>query len=172
MDYSWRGEALARLMILILILVLVVNSAVLIGFQLMTDYTYESRDEILSAYPDYNIIDSTVRADLSAYLLAAPAKENRLVLTEKHFLLNRHRLLLDEEVDRHFSAEVKSELGPASIQLDGKSKIDRFSFRSTSLPIRISSFSLRVPLGFVLWNLVLLAVELLLGFLIHKIRNG
>nr|MBQ8243909.1 hypothetical protein [Oscillospiraceae bacterium] len=172
MPYKWKGDALAKLLILGLILILLINGGIVIGFQLMTDYTCESREELLSAYPDYNILDRNVTSELSVYLLAAPAKENRLILSEKHFLFNRHRLLLDEEVQRHYSADVKADLGTVSIRLEGASRISGFSFRPTSLPLRISTLTLRIPLGFVLWNLALLAVEGIVCILFHKIRNS
>ena len=171
MPYNWKGDALAKLLILILVLVLLVNSGIIIGFQMMTGFPYESSAQILDGYADYNVIDRSVTPELSAYLLAAPAKKNRLVLTERHFLANRHRVLLDEEIDRGFSASIKANLGRVTVRMDG-SKIGNVSLRPTSLPIRISALSLRVPLSFVLWNLALLAVELLVGYLIHKIRQG
>lgn len=171
MPYNWKGDALAKLMILVLVLVLLVNGGVIIGFQLMTDYTFKSSRDAISPYTDYTLIDSRVTDQVCAYLLAAPAKENRLMLTERHFLANRHRILLDEEVGRHYSEEVKSDVGTVIVRMDG-SKIGNVSLRPASLPIRISSLHFRVPLNFVLWNLALLAVELLVWYLIHKIRNG
>lgn len=172
MPYNWKGDALAKLMILILVLVLLVNGGILVGFQLMTKYTYKTSRESIEAYTDYNLIDSTVTDQVCSYLLAAPGKENRLVLTEKHFLFNRHRVLLDQEVDRNFSAELKADLGKVFVNLDGKSQIGNVSLRAVSLPFRFSTLSLRIPAGIFLWNLALLTIELLVLFLIHRIRNA
>ncbi len=172
MRYNWKGDALAKVWILLLVLALVINSGILMGFQIMTRYPYQSSMEALVPYGDYNIIDRNVTPELSCWLLAAPGKENRLILTEKHFAFNRHRLLLDEEVGRGFSASVKADLGRVSVRLEGKSRINSLFFRSTSLPLRISSFWLRIPLMFLLWNLALLVLEILVCYLIHKARNG
>lgn len=172
MHRHWKAEGLSNLMILILVLVLMVNSGILIGFQLMTAYTFDSFQDILVPYADYNCIDSTVTNDLSAFLLAAPGKENRLILAEKHFLVNRCRVLMDEEIGRNFSAKVNTDLGTVSVKIQGETKIESLSFRSSSVPIRISSFHGRIPLRFLLWNLLLLGLELLGWFLFHKIRGN
>lgn len=172
MRYNWKGDALAKLWSLLLVLALVANSGILIGFQMILNYPYQKSADVLAPYQDYNIIDQSVTPELSAWLLAAPGKENRLILTEKHFALNRHRLLLDEEVGRGFSASVKADLGRVSVRLEGESRIEGLSFRPNSIPLRISSFRLRIPLMFLVWNLALLVLEILVCYLIHKARNG
>ena len=96
--------------------------------------------------------------------LAAPGKENRLVVTGKHFLLNRHEVLLDQEVGRKFSAQLKADTGTVLVRI------------SESSGSRIGGFALKtgfkVPISFVLWNILLIVLEILGWNLIKKLRNG
>lgn len=166
-----KGETIAKLWLVILVVVLIVNSSILIGLQLMTTYTCDSIADARSAYADYNLLDVSGGVELSATLLAAPGKNTRLLVTQKHFLANRHNIVLDTEVDRHYSATVNTDQGRVSVKLNGIREITGLSRKTTSLPLRLSSFQLRVPLSFLLWNLLLLGLELLGYYLFVKLRS-
>ena len=91
---------MARFAFLILALIVLVNCGIVLAFQAMLGYPLETPQEAIAQYEQYNVVDSKVNDKMSAFLLAAPGKENRLVVTGKHFLLNRHEVLLDQEVER------------------------------------------------------------------------
>ena len=170
MEYNWKGDALAKLLLLFLLLAILINSVILTGFQVITQYPYQNRDEIISAFSDYNCVDSRITDKASAWLFAAPGKASRLIVSEKHFLLNRHRLLLDQEAGRGFSADIKADCGTVTVQLSGSSEIGNFTLRSNS--VRIAKTPLAVPAPFFLWNLLMLALECIALWVIHKLRNG
>lgn len=164
MEWSWKGEMMARFAFLILILVVLVNCGIVLAFQAMLGYPLETPQEAIAQYEQYNVVDSKVNDKMSAFLLAAPGKENRLVVTGKHFLLNRHEVLLDQEVTRKFSAELKADTGTVLVRI------------SESTGSQIGALGLRpgfkTPVPFVLWTIGLIVVEIALWQLIHKLRNA
>lgn len=165
-----KGEITARIWLLILAVILILNFGLIAGIQIMVAYPYENLMDIRALYTDYNEVDFAGDGTPAAILLAAPAKENRLVITEKHFLANRCRIVLDEEVGRNFSTKANADLGTISIRLKG-STIESFHPKHTSLPIRISSLQFRVPVNFLLWNFLVLAIECMAAYLIYKLRS-
>ncbi len=164
MEYSFRGEMLARFAFAILIGFLLVNCALVVGLQMLLGYPLHTPQEAIGEYTEYNLVDTKVNDRSAAYLLAAPGKENRLVVTGKHFLLNRHEVLLDQEVGRKFSAQLKADTGTVLVRI------------SESSVSRIGGFALKtgfkVPISFVLWNILLIVLEILGWNLIKKLRNG
>lgn len=164
MEYSFRGEMLARFAFAILILILVLNSALIIGVQMLLGYPLRTPQEAIAEYTEYNLVDTKVNDRSAAYLLAAPGRENRLVVTGKHFLMNRHEVLLDQEVDRKFSAELKADTGTVLVRIseNSGSLIGGFAVRS----------GFKVPIPFVLWNILLIVLEILGWNLISKLRKG
>ena len=169
--YKWKGDLLAKYLLFVLVLVLALNCVLITGLQLLLSYPLRSHAEALEPYSSYNVIDTTGSPPLMATLLAAPATENRLIVTENHFLAPRCRVVLDTEVDRHDSADFRTDHGKVHVHLDGISKIGGFSFRNVSLPIRFGAVSLRIPANFLLWNLLLLTFEILAAVLFHKLRT-
>ena len=164
MEYSFRGEMLARFAFAILIGILLLNCALVIGLQMLLGYPLRTPQESIGEYTEYNVVDTKVNDRSAAYLLAAPGKENRLVVTGKHFLMNRHEVLLDQEVDRKFSAELKADAGTVLVRVSETtgSRIGGFAIRS----------GFKVPMSFVLWNILLIVLEILGWNLIRKLRKG
>ena len=164
MEWSWKGEMMASVMAGIVILAILVNCGIVLGFQMMLGYPLETPQEAITQYSDYNILDQKVNPRSAAYLLAAPGKENRLVVTGKHFLMNRHEVLLDQEVGRKFSAELKADAGTVLVRI------------SESTGSRIGAHAIRtgfkVPVPFVLWTMVLIGLECVAWRLFRKLRNG
>ena len=164
MEWSWKGEMMARFAILILFLFFLANCGIVLTFQLMLGYPLETPQEAIAQYSDYNIVDQKVNSRSAAFLLAAPGKENRLVVTGKHFLLNRHEVLLDQEVGRKFSAELKADAGTVLVRI------------SESTGSRIGAHAIRtgfkVPFPFVLWTMALIVLECTAWWVFKKIRNG
>lgn len=170
--YSWKGDALAKLLLVMLVLVIVVNSGIIIGIQLMAAYPYGSLAETKAAYTSHTVIDQSGDAALSAFLLSASGNENRLIVTEKHFAANRYRVILDTEIGRDYSAQVKAHCGTVSVRLEGNKQITALSFRGASLPIHFGLLRMRVPVSFLLWNLLVLTIEILAAYLFHRIRSS
>lgn len=167
-----KGDTLAKLWLILLVFILILNSGILIGLQLMTTYTYDSIADTRAAYADYNLLDTAGDVEFSAVLLAAPGRNTRLLVTQKHFLVNRHCIVLDTEVDRHYSATAKTDQGNITVKLNGIREIAGFYRKAASLPLQISSLRFRVPLHFLLWNLLLLGLECLGGFLFTRFRSA
>ena len=164
MEYSFKGEMLARFAFAILIGILLLNCTLVLGLQILLGYPLHTPQEAIEEYTEYNVVDTKVNDRSAAYLLAAPGKENRLVVTGKHFLMNRHEVLLDQEVDRKFSAELKADTGTVLVRISEStgSRIGGFAIRS----------GLKVPMSFVLWNILLIVLEILGWNLIRKLRKG
>lgn len=164
MEYSFRGEMMARFAFAILILFVLANCGIVLGFQMMLGYPLETPQEAIAPYSGYNIVDQKVNDKGAAYLQSSPGKENRLVVTGKHFLLNRHEVLLDQEVHRKFSAELKADAGTFLIRI------------SDTTGSRIGGFGLRpgpkIPLSFAFSAIGLIALEFIGWRLFRKLRNG
>ena len=169
--YNWKGELLSKYLLLILAVILVINCALITGIQILISYPYTSHADALQSYSEYNIIDVAGGPPLMASLLAAPGKENRLIVTENHFLAHRCHVILDTEVSRHYAADLRSNIGKVHVHLEGISKIGGLSFRGVSLPVRIGTLQVRIPAAFLMWNLLLLTLEILAALLIHKLRS-
>jgi len=169
--YKWKGDLLSKYLLLILVCVLVLNSILIAGVQILISYPLRSHRAVLEPYNDYNIIDIAGGDQLMAFLLAAPGKESRLLVTEKHFFASRCHVVLDTEVNRHYATDIRSNIGTVHVHLEGISRIGGLSFQGISLPIRISTFTYRIPGSFLLWNLLLLTLEILTAVLFHKLRT-
>ena len=164
MEYSFRGEMLARFAFAILIGILLLNCTLVIGLQMLLGYPLHTPQDSIGAYTEYTVVDTKVNDRSAAYLLAAPGKENRLVVTGKHFLLNRHEILLDQEVDRKYSAELKADTGTVLVRISETtgSRIGGFALKS----------GFKIPGSFILLNILLIGLEILGWHLLNKLRNG
>ena len=164
MEWRWKGEMMARFALVILILFIFANCGIVLAFQSMLGYPLKTPQEAIAPYSDYNLVHQHITDQSAAYLLAAPGKENRLVVTGKHFLLNRHEVLLDQEVGRKISAELKADAGTVLVRISEStgSQIGAHAIRT----------GFKVPVPFVLWTIMLIAFEFTAWRLFKKLRTG
>lgn len=167
---TWKHALLDRfapyLLILALILVLVLNSALVVGIQVAAGYPYQ---ESHAAFPDkYELLDVYGYGWGEGRILWVDDQQWRLIITEKHFRADRWRTVCDMVLtEQNFSGEFPVQAGKVSVQLEGYG--DFATLHLISSPVYRA---LHVPGDYLLWNGGLLLLEMIAFFLFRKLRGS
>lgn len=166
---SWKHILLERfapyLVILVLGLALLLNTALVTGVQTALEFPYQSIDE---AWPEYyDLLDAYGYYDVHGQLLWVDNREWHLLITEKHFKADRWRTVCDVVLtEQNYSGEFPVQGGKVTVQLEGYD--DFADFDLITGPVYRT---FHVPGSYLLWNGGLLALEIVLFMLFRKLRG-
>ena len=156
-----------KLLILLVVLVLILNSALIIGFQTVTAYPHHGPQEPFEQETHYEFLDLCTTDRICGYLLWQNNQQWRLVITERHFHSNHWRTVCDTILmEQDFSEEFSTATGRVIVKVHGYADFVTFNW-IPSLTMR----TLNVPANFLLWNMLLLILEVTGFFLLRKLRR-
>lgn len=156
------------LIVLPLVLVLILNSALVVGVQIAADYPLKTPQAPFLETETYEILDVHVTDRVCGYILWQDNQQWRLVITERHFHANRWRTVCDTILmAQNFEEEFTTSYGRIMVKLHGYADIDHLNWISTPV-YRV----LHVPGDFLFWNGLLLVLEVTTVWLLHKLRKS
>lgn len=171
----WKTKALENYLFLLLIGAFLLNCLLILAVQAWFVYDLPApvtADTILSMEPYFGaqVLDTAQGEKAQSWLLKTPDGETHMVTTEQHSFLKGSRILKKATgiVD---SDDHQKNVGGDSIRVlftvTDYETISSYSVNSQGIRIRgLGS----IPLVFVLWNLLLLALEIAAGWLFTKLR--
>ncbi len=168
----WIVKAWERFFLLILAAVFALNCGLILAVQVLLIYDIPApvTDEtVLRMEAGAEILDHRNAAPLQSWLLKTQSGETKLVTLEKHPFLEDYRVVRKGTLTIG-AADFEDNIGTDSARLmlavtDGE--IARYDV--TGSGIRIRGFS--IPLVFVLWNVLLIALEIIACWLIGKLKK-
>lgn len=166
---SWKHIFLERfapyLVILVLGIVLILNSALVTTVQTTLEFPYKSVEE---AWPEhYELLDAYGYYDVHGQLLWIDNSQWHLLITEKHFKADRWRTVCDIILtEQNYSGEFPVQGGKVAVQLEAYDNFAAFDFVASPV-----YRAFHVPGSYLLWNGGLLALEIALFILFRKLRG-
>lgn len=169
--YTWKNKLLEhfapQLLILLVILILILNSALVMGVQLAVDFPLQNPQEPFAAEGEWEILDVHSTGRVNGYIIWQNHQQWRLIITERHFHTNRWRTVCDAILmEQDFEEEFRTSYGRIMVRLHGYADFDQFNWISTPI-----FRTLHVPGDFLLWNGALLLVEILAWIIFRKLRG-
>ena len=156
-----------QLLLLVIALILILNSALVTGIQIAVDYPLSHPQEPFKADGNWELLDLHTTDRACGYIIWQNDSQWRLVITERHFHSMRWRTVCDTILtDQNFSGEFPVKTGRVIVKLHGYAEIEQFNWLSNPV-----YRTLRVPPDFLLWNAGLLILELTGWILIRKLRG-
>lgn len=168
---SWKHKLWEHfaplLLILLVILTPMLNSALIIGVQVAAGYPH--RDSHTAPFPDnYEILDTYGYYQVNGDILWMDDQQWHLLITEKHFKADRWRTVCDITLtEQNYSGDFPVQTGRVSVQLEGYDDFAAFNW-TPSLSYRV----LKLPTDFLLWSGGLLLLEAAAVISIRKLRGN
>ena len=168
---KWKNALLERfapyLAVALLALVLILNSAVIMGVQVALEFPLKSPAEAYETGENWEVLDAYATDRVSGFILWQNRSQWRLVVTERHFHDNRWRVICDTILmEQDFQTEITNGYGRTMVKLHGYADFEQFIW----IPNPVYS-TLHVPGDFLLWNGGLLILEIAVFIIIRKLKG-
>lgn len=172
-----KVKSYTNLYILLFAILIVVNAVLLTGFQLWFVYkidgpvSAETVTSLSENYADCTVIDSDTTQYFRGFLLESPEGDRYLVTLEKHFIQDRYRILRKatlELPEEPYSDVVMGDSEGLSLAVENGT-ITRFN--ANSLMMSFLYDRVRIPTAYFLYSLLMITLEALLLFGLHKLRK-
>lgn len=156
-----------QLLLLVIALILILNSALVTGIQIAVEYPLSNPQEPFKAEGNWEFLDLRTTDRACCYVIWQNDSQWRLAITERHFHSMRWRTVCDTILtEQNFSGEFPVKTGRVTVKLHGYAEIEQFNWLSNPI-----YRTLRIPPDFLLWNAGLLILELTGWLLIQKLRG-
>ena len=169
--HHWKVKATTNLLFLMLALAVLLNSLLSLGIQVWLVYDLDSPQEAIGQYADCTLVSSAERGDLQSWLLEKPDGGLQMVTTEKHVLFDQYRIVKGGTLEITEEPFTKTVWGDnALVHLLVQNHIFE-GYNVTGLSMHIPSTSIRIPMVFLLYSALLIAIEIAAYCLFQKIRE-
>lgn len=166
---SWKNALLERfapyLVVLVLGLALLLNSWLVTTVQVALEFPFQRVEE---AWPEhYELLDAHGYYHINGQILWVDNAQWHLLITEKHFKADHWRTVCDITLtEQNYSGQFPVQGGKVFVQLEAYDHFAAFDF--TASPVYRT---LHVPGDFLLWNGILLILEIAFFIIIRKLRG-
>ena len=153
------------LLVLLIGLALLLNSVLVTTIQAALDFPHQRVEEV---WPDhFDVLDAYGHYDIHGQILWVDNAQWHLLITEKHFKLDRWRTVCDITLtEQNFSGEFPVQGGKVAVQLEAYDEFAAFEFHAGPV-----YKALKVPGDYLLWNGGLLILEIAVLLILRKLKG-
>lgn len=160
MDEHWGAGLFTRVWP-VMILLFIFNLSIFSTVLSLPEYPCPTLEEAFSDYAGETLLDEASQSGLFSRLVQKDEKTVRLITAQKHFLFDRYRFLEMTGVNGNYIQHNEEDYS-LFVNFHSTTRINQYQ-ASSPFPM-IPDFS-------ILWSSILLAFELILWFVVRKIRS-